>query len=58
VNPKRIMLIAGEASGDTLAAELVRALKAEAARNSLDTDLQFFGAGGPKMAEGGRGIGV
>jgi lipid-A-disaccharide synthase len=47
------MLIAGEASGDTLAAELVRALKTEAARNSGECDLEFFGAGGTKMAEAG-----
>src|SRR5688500_5661586 len=43
------MLIAGEASGDTLGAELVKAIQAEpAGRNT-----QFFGAGGPKMAEAG-----
>ena len=41
------MLIAGEASGDLNAAELVRAL-AELAPGS-----QFFGAGGPQMARAG-----
>jgi len=41
------MLIAGEASGDLLAAELVSAL-----REKLP-DATFFGAGGPRMAEAG-----
>jgi lipid-A-disaccharide synthase len=43
------MLIAGEASGDLLAAELVKALKAQ----SGATGAKFFGAGGAKMAEAG-----
>jgi lipid-A-disaccharide synthase len=45
------MLIAGEASGDLLAAELVSALRGQL--YALDPDLQpdFFGAGGPRMAE-------
>ena len=58
------MLIAGEASGDMLAAELVRALRAEltAADVSYTPDSQplhtgleprFFGAGGPRMAAAG-----
>jgi lipid-A-disaccharide synthase len=46
VKPKTIMLIAGEASGDMLAAELVKALRADS-----PSSLEFFGAGGPKMAE-------
>ena len=41
------MLIAGEASGDLLAAELVAAL-----RGPLP-DAQFFGAGGAKMSAAG-----
>jgi len=41
------MLIAGEASGDLLAAELVAALRAQL------PDAQCFGAGGPKMAAAG-----
>jgi len=41
------MLIAGEASGDLLATELVSAL-----REKLP-DAKFFGAGGPKMSEAG-----
>jgi lipid-A-disaccharide synthase len=58
------MLIAGEASGDLLAAELVGALRQKVIADSLDstTDAQplhtalaprFFGAGGPKMAAAG-----
>ncbi|MEY4387190.1 MAG: Lipid disaccharide synthetase [Verrucomicrobiota bacterium] len=58
------MLIAGEASGDTLAAELVAALRTELlARQQGDSpDVQplrtalgprFFGAGGSRMAEAG-----
>src|SRR5476649_2888301 len=41
------MLIAGEASGDLLAAELVSALRGEL------PDATFFGAGGAKMAAAG-----
>ena len=41
------MLIAGEASGDLLAAELVTALR------ERFPDATFFGAGGPKMAAAG-----
>jgi lipid-A-disaccharide synthase len=58
------MLIAGEASGDTLGAELVEALRKEltAAEVEYTPDAQplhtgleprFFGAGGPRMAEAG-----
>jgi lipid-A-disaccharide synthase len=58
------MLIAGEASGDLLAAELVQALRREFAdarplpstdAQPLETGLapQFFGAGGPRMAAAG-----
>lgn len=49
------MFIAGEPSGDTLAAELVTALKQELAANSKSEirDPQFFGAGGAKMAAAG-----
>jgi lipid-A-disaccharide synthase len=47
VKPKTFMLIAGEASGDLLAAELVSALR----RNLPDAT--FFGAGGAKMSAAG-----
>jgi lipid-A-disaccharide synthase len=58
------MLIAGEASGDLLAAELVKAIRAEFASAAavptldyqpLSTSLEprFFGAGGPHMAAAG-----
>ena len=61
MKPLSIMLIAGEASGDLLAAELVRALRSESGAGgaSPTTDAQplrsgleprFFGAGGPRMA--------
>jgi len=64
MKPKSFMLIAGEASGDLLAAELVSALRtkvllAESAHTNdvqpLRTQLEphFFGAGGPKMAAAG-----
>jgi lipid-A-disaccharide synthase len=63
VKPKTFMLIAGEASGDLLAAELVSALLA-ASKQSGDGRAPssiphppsapvFFGAGGPKMASAG-----
>ncbi|MDQ6786705.1 MAG: lipid-A-disaccharide synthase [Acidobacteriota bacterium] len=45
----KIMIVAGEASGDAHAAKLVRALRAE----SPDTDFEFFGATGAKMREAG-----
>ncbi len=47
------MLIAGEASGDLLAAELVKALKQSPAVQAMPFPPEFFGAGGPKMAETG-----
>jgi lipid-A-disaccharide synthase len=45
------MLIAGEASGDLLAAELVSALRGQLFALNPQSPAQFFGAGGPKMAE-------
>src|SRR5262249_27347681 len=64
MNPKSFMVIAGEASGDLLAAELVRALREEIPRaeaaptwdyQPLQASLEphFFGAGGPKMTAAG-----
>ena len=64
MRPTRIMLIAGEASGDMLAAELVHALRPALAelQSRPTADLQplhaslapeFFGAGGPAMAAAG-----
>jgi lipid-A-disaccharide synthase len=47
MNPKQFMLIAGEASGDMLAAELVSALRGKL------PDARFFGAGGSRMAAAG-----
>jgi lipid-A-disaccharide synthase len=63
MTPKRFMLIAGETSGDVLAAELVSELRAALHRQRtystnvqpLGSDLapRFFGAGGPRMAQAG-----
>jgi lipid-A-disaccharide synthase len=64
VKPKSFMVIAGEASGDVLAAELVRAIREELAETAavptsdyqpLQTSLEprFFGAGGTQMAAAG-----
>jgi lipid-A-disaccharide synthase len=55
VKPKTFMLIAGEASGDLLAAELVSALRAQlpASNSQLPASPVFFGAGGPKMSAAG-----
>ena len=64
MKPKSFMLIAGEASGDLLAAELVQALRDELSSaeavptwdyQPLHASLEprFFGAGGPRMAAAG-----
>jgi len=47
MKPKTFMIIAGEASGDLLAAELVSALRGEL------PDSRVFGAGGAKMSAAG-----
>ncbi|MFA6544060.1 MAG: lipid-A-disaccharide synthase [Limisphaerales bacterium] len=56
----RIMFIAGEPSGDALAAELVEALRAEAQFHGHPARpvLRFFGAGGPKLAAAGMEVAV
>lgn len=46
---RKIMIVAGEASGDAHAAKLVEALRA----NSPETDFEFFGAAGRRMREAG-----
>jgi len=64
MKPKTLMVIAGEPSGDFLAAELIQALRRELTQTAsaltndaqpLHTNLEprFFGAGGPRMAEAG-----
>jgi lipid-A-disaccharide synthase len=69
MTPKRFMVIAGEASGDLLAAELVRALREKLHKRQgqpsadvqpLEASLEpeFFGAGGPAMRAAGVGIEV
>lgn len=54
------MVIAGEPSGDALAAELVQALRAEAEFHShpAKPELNFFGAGGPKLSAAGVELAV
>ncbi len=47
---KKILIVAGEPSGDLHAASLVRGLKA------LDPDLQFFGMGGTILKDAGADI--
>lgn len=47
---KKVMIFAGEASGDLQGARLARALK------KLDGNLEFYGVGGPKMKEEGIDI--
>jgi len=47
IAPLRVGLVAGEASGDTLGADLIRALRAAA------PDTEFFGVAGPKMQAAG-----
>jgi lipid-A-disaccharide synthase len=53
MTPKTFMLIAGEASGDLLAAELVATLLAASKRSEDGRVPRFIGAGGPKMAAAG-----
>ena len=50
MKPKNFMLIAGEASGDLLAAELVAALREQSSILHPTSSPAFFGAGGAKMA--------
>ena len=47
------MLVAGEPSGDMLAAELVRAIKESPEIRAQPEPPRFFGAGGPEMARAG-----
>ncbi len=49
VKDYKIMIVAGEASGDAHAAKLVKALK----DSSPDTNLQFFGSAGVRMRDAG-----
>jgi lipid-A-disaccharide synthase len=53
VKLKSFMLIAGEASGDLLAAELVSALHAQSSILNPPSSPVFFGAGGSRMASAG-----
>src|ERR1017187_7748079 len=53
MKPKTFKLIAGEASGDLLAAELVSALLAASKQSGDGRAPVFFGAGGLRMASAG-----
>ena len=53
MKPKTFMLIAGEASGDLLAAELVAALREPSSTLHPPSSPVFFGAGGSRMAAAG-----
>jgi lipid-A-disaccharide synthase len=53
MKPKAFMLIAGEASGDLLAAELVAALRVAPESQANPFPPEFFGAGGSHMAKAG-----
>jgi lipid-A-disaccharide synthase len=46
-DPKKIMIVAGEASGDLHGSNLVRAMQ------GFDPTLEFYGVGGPKMKAAG-----
>src|SRR5215467_12831376 len=48
-NKLRIMIVAGESSGDLHAAKLVRAVR----ETKPDTEFEFFGAAGPRMRDEG-----
>jgi len=58
MKPPSFMLIAGEPSGDLLAAELVRALKESPELRGEPFPAKFFGAGGPRMAAAGVELAV
>ena len=49
----RFMLIAGEPSGDSLAAEFVQAFRQLPQVRAMPWPPEFFGAGGPRMSETG-----
>ncbi|MBI3849365.1 MAG: lipid-A-disaccharide synthase [Verrucomicrobia bacterium] len=53
MKPNQFMLIAGETSGDLLAAELVRALKQSPQLQAMPFPSEFFGAGGSQLAAAG-----
>ena len=50
IEGKRFMVIAGESSGDFLAAELIRAIQTRSPNST------FFGAGGERMASVGAEV--
>jgi lipid-A-disaccharide synthase len=49
----RILISAGEASGELYGARLIEALRQEAARRSPQLSLEYFGVGGERMQQAG-----
>src|SRR5271165_4292054 len=49
----RVLVSAGEASGDFYGAELMLALRKQISERGLSTDLEFFGVGGDQMRAAG-----
>ncbi len=50
MNPKKILMVAGEASGDLHGAHLLEAIR------QIDSGIQFFGVGGERLERGGMRI--
>ena len=49
----RILISAGEASGEFYGAELIHALRRRISSNPSDTSIEFFGVGGERMRDAG-----
>jgi len=49
----RILISAGEASGEFYGAELMKALRKQVSERALNTDIEFFGVGGDQMRAAG-----
>jgi lipid-A-disaccharide synthase len=49
----RILISAGEASGEFYGAELIHALRRQISEHSSDTSIEFFGVGGERMRAAG-----
>jgi lipid-A-disaccharide synthase len=49
----RILISAGEASGEFYGAELMQALRRQVSQTESNTDIEFFGVGGEQMRAAG-----